>query len=142
MANTPVALAPMTDAELAALLDKLEIIEPYIAAVRTLAHERLEAGAALPGWKLVPKRATRKWKDEDVAWRIIVDRATDPAAFQQTRIASPAQAEKAGGKKFYAEHLAPLVEAVSSGTTLAPTDDPRPALETQAASVFRLPFPI
>ena len=53
---------------------------------------------------------------------------------------SPAQAEKAGGKDFYRDVLAPLVEAVSSGTTLAPTDDPRVEIDRKPQTVFRLPF--
>lgn len=136
----PHGIVQMTDDELAALLDKLEVIEPLIAAVRDLAHDRLEKGRQIPGWKLVAKRATRKWKDEQAAWQTIVAKRPDASRFQVTTVMSPAQAEKAGGKDFYRDVLAPLVEAVSSGTTLAPTDDPRAEIDRKPQTVFRLPF--
>ncbi len=45
-------------------LAQADLLEQWIGDLRALAHQALEHGVAVPGWKLVDKRATRKWKVE------------------------------------------------------------------------------
>jgi hypothetical protein len=43
------------------------MLEQWITDVRGLAHQVLDAGKPVPGFKLVAKRATRQWADDDQA---------------------------------------------------------------------------
>ena len=79
----------------------------------------------MPGYKLVPKRATRQWVNEDKAVAFLSSAGVE--AWGEPKALSPAQAEKAL-KKAKIELPADLVVAVSTGNTLAPESDPRPAV--------------
>jgi hypothetical protein len=75
---------------------------------------------------LVNKRATRQWANEDVADDVL--RHLMPVAeLYVSKMVSPAQAEKVL-KKLDTKLPDDLVIAVSSGSTLAREDDPRPAV--------------
>jgi hypothetical protein len=93
--------------------------------LQQLAHGLIEEGASVPGWKLVNKRATRQWTDEDKASDFLEANGVYP--LQEPKVISPAVAEKALKK---AKIALPddLVVAVSTGSTLAPESDPRPAV--------------
>ena len=99
-------------------LANAEILENWIKDMRALAFQVLESGSAVPGYKLVAKRATRSWADESKAVELLGD-----AAFKK-EIVSPAQAEKLLKTKLPPE----LVVSISSGSTLAEESDPRPAV--------------
>jgi hypothetical protein len=84
----------------------------------------MENGVRLPGYKLVSKRATRQWVDEEKA-RIILRDHLRKEELLVTKLVSPAQAEKALRKRnLYLP--SDLVVSVSTGNTIAPEDDPRP----------------
>jgi hypothetical protein len=53
---------------LGAALKTAEVLEGWIEDLRSLATRVLEGATPVPGWKLVAKRATRKWIDEDKAY--------------------------------------------------------------------------
>lgn len=107
--------------KLAQYLDQVPMVEEFIKDLQALAHQMLEEGRKVPGWKLVNKRATRKWTDEAAAIAFLTQAGVEP--FEE-KIISPAVAEKAL-KKAKIELPADLVVAVSSGSTLAPESDPR-----------------
>jgi hypothetical protein len=111
---------------LAAAVRDADVLEDWIKDVRALAHQLLEQGLPVPGYKLVPKRATRQWVDEDKAKEVLTD-FLSPEELTVSKLVSPAQAEKAL-KKRKIDLPGELVVAVSSGNTLAPESDPRPAV--------------
>jgi len=130
----------LSNDDLAAILDKAEIIESWIEKVRATASNRIDHGQRVPGWKLVAKRAQRKWADAEKAEKALMMQAPISEIFTR-KLKSPAQAEallktKAMTKEGIAVFLAPLVSKESSGTTLVPADDPRPAVDTSAAAAF------
>ena len=106
-------------------LDQADILEQWISDLRQLAYGLMEEGKAVPNWKLVHKRATRQWIDEDKAVAFLSGVGVE--AWGEPKPLSPAQAEKAL-KKAKIELPADLVVAVSTGSTLAPEKDPRPAV--------------
>jgi hypothetical protein len=107
-------------------LGNCDLLEQWITDLRALAHCMLDAGVQVPGWKLVNKRATRQWANEDVADDVL--RHLMPVAeLYVSKMVSPAQAEKVL-KKLDTKLPDDLVIAVSSGSTLAREDDPRPAV--------------
>lgn len=111
--------------QIAGYLDQAELLEQFISDLRGLATQLLEAGKPVPGWKLVPKRALRQWVNEDDTRKALAEIGLSEQDMTVTKLVSPAQAEKVLGKK------RPLPDglavAVSSGNTLAPESDPRPA---------------
>lgn len=97
--------------------------------IKERAHALLEQGAIIPGYKLVNKRANRSWKDEDKTLRYLAKVGLPAPERHVKKIVSPAQAEAALKKAGLPADLPKsLVESVSSGTTLAPESDKRPAV--------------
>jgi hypothetical protein len=114
-------------ARLGEMLEQAPLIEDYLLEVRLMAQQILENGLPVPGFKLVQKRATRQWIDADKAMAALSRLGLDETELTETKLVSPAQAEKAL-KKRKIELPDELVVAVSTGTTLAPEKDPRPAV--------------
>jgi hypothetical protein len=105
-------------------LKNADLLEDWIKSIRELAHRMADEGQIkFDDWKLVNKRGTRKWTDIKKAEAALRESGIDP--FAPAEVLSPAQAEKAL-KKVKKELPVDLVVSVSSGSTLAPRDDPRP----------------
>ncbi len=120
------AIERYSPAQIAEFLTKAPLVEQQISAVREFAYQQaLHHGVDFPGWKLVEKRATRHWRDEDAAREAF---GNLPGALTAPEIRSPAQIEKLVGKKKFGAHAAELVEKKSSGYTLTPVEDNRPAI--------------
>jgi hypothetical protein len=113
--------------QLAAALDLADKLESFISDARKLAQERLEKNMPVPGYKLVSKRATRQWADEHKAVNALIMCGLPSDQIYKAELISPAQAEKVL-KKSKLALPDDLVVAVSSGNTLAPESDPRPAV--------------
>ena len=105
------------------------LAEEWAKSVRELAQQMLENNAPVPGWKLVPKRATRQWVNDEGAREALEQMGLDNSELMVTELKSPAQIEKVL-KKHKLELPADLVVAVSTGQTIAPESDPRPAVLT------------
>lgn len=121
----------MSGEALAEALGKAHLLKNWLRALDEYAHAEAMAGRIPPGYKLVPKRATRKWAAgaEDLL-------PLGEADLYERVLKSPAQVEKLMPGKSKAERAAalePFVVKESSGTNLVPVDDPReparPALE-------------
>jgi hypothetical protein len=110
-------LAPtkeLSESEIATWLEQGELVEAFYEELKKVATKRLEDGAAVPGWNLVPKRAIRKWSEGADLTILPLDYEQ---LYKEEKI-TPAQAEKLLGKKD--KHLLDdLTEKVSSGLTLA-----------------------
>jgi len=120
------ALDIMPVDQIAHYLDQVPMLENFIKELQQLAHGLIEEGKAIPGWKLVNKRATRQWNkpDMEVAQHLIELGVSPDETMTEPKIISPAAAEKLL-KKAKKDLPSDLVVAVSSGSTLAPEDDPR-----------------
>jgi hypothetical protein len=122
-------LVNLDAAMLGAYLKNAELLEDWIKDLRALAFGMLEKNVAVPGYKLVSKRATRKWTDDSKAKEALLGMGLKESVVVETSIMSPAQAEKALKKRF-SELPEDLIKSESSGTTLAPESDPRPAVQS------------
>jgi len=109
------------------VLARAELLESFINDARTLAQARLEKGMPVAGYKLVPKRATRQWADEKAMHLTWLNAGVDTTVYQEIKLRSPAQMEPVC-KKLGVPFPANQVVSVSSGNTLAPESDPRPAV--------------
>lgn len=101
-------------------------LEDWIKAVREMAQQALENDIAIPGFKLVPKRATRQWVNDEGALEALKEMGLELDELTETKLRSPAQLEKVL-KKHKLELPKDHVVAVSTGNTIAPESDPRPA---------------
>lgn len=106
-------------------LANADLLEDWIKDLRALATQMLEQSAAVPGYKLVPKRAMRQWVDEATAYEWLTQNFPE-AEVVETSVISPAKTDKLL-KKAKLTMPEGLVVSVSSGNTLATEDDPRPA---------------
>jgi hypothetical protein len=109
-------------------LKNAELLEDWIKDLRGLAMQLLEESLPVPGYKLVAKRGTRQWANETKALEALHDLGVPRAELlKPEELLSPAQAEKVLKKRKMALPD-DLVVSVSSGTTMAPESDPRPAV--------------
>lgn len=106
------------------LLDNADLLEQWIKDLRALAFELLDQDVKVPGYKLVAKRATRQWANDKGAVKFLTDNGVEPF---EPKLKTPAAAEKEL-KKSKVALPSDLIVAVSSGSTLAPEGDPRPAV--------------
>jgi hypothetical protein len=118
--------------------DEIELVKLWARRREEHAHAealRDPAFAASIGAKLVGKRPMRKWKDENAAVETLQLLGVPDDDIWETSMRSPAQIEKALPKKDR-KILETLAIKSSSGTVLAPMDDPRPAVDPNDAAGF------
>lgn len=128
----------LTDEELAQVLEHAEMISSWVNRVRAEVSGRIDNGGNVPGWKLVAKRATRKWIDEDITADVLIREGLSTRdIYKPAPIRSPAQMEKILKREAIKTSLLEnLITKESSGTTLVRDDDERDAVDTSAATVF------
>lgn len=106
----------------------MNLIKGWLKRREEHAHTEALRGNLPPGAKLVPKRPSRRWRDpEAAATQLQMLGVSDDDLFEPPSLRSPAQIEKAlpkGDRGVVNE----LSEKVSSGTVLAPLNDPRGAV--------------
>jgi hypothetical protein len=125
---------PYDPVELKKALDSREIVKAWLKAVDEFAYAELEAGRPIPGYKLVEKRASRKYRNGD--GEVIEALQSDPMldveqedCFEPRCLKSPAQLEKVVGKDWVAK----FTVKESSGHALVPESDKRPAVTIATA---------
>lgn len=129
-------IAPdLTGEQLAHLADRMDLIEDGIRAIRSEMFSRAQGGVKIPGWKLVAKRAVRKWggDHEVVKGRLAFQFELSPDQIVETKLRSPAQIEKLL-PKHERDALKELVVAESSGVTLARETDRRAEAAPKASA--------
>jgi hypothetical protein len=119
-------LASLDASKIGTYLKNCDLLEQWITDLRALAHQMLEADKPVPGWKLVNKRATRQWANDDQAADVLA-KVIPEAELYVNKLITPAVAEKVL-KKLGDKLPDDLIIAVSSGSTLAREEDPRPAV--------------
>jgi len=129
----PRAPETMTTTELVRVLDLVPMLEHWAAAVRAHVQAKLERGDVVPGYKLVERRATRKWADETAVVEWLHGKSLGDDEIMISKLKSPAQIEKLVGKK---NLPADFVSKVSSGYALAPDADARPEVQVNPGEEF------
>lgn len=127
----PESLPPEVFAD---VLAHLHILEDWASAMRSHAKAKLERGEEVPGFKLVQKRATRKWTSPEHVTQYMAAAGFERDEYLDEKPKSPAQLEKLFAKKKMPEELE--VVKISSGVTMVPNSDPRPAASLSAGEEF------
>ena len=121
---------------LAKTLDDLPLIEGWIKNVREFAYGEAERGSDIPDWKLVEKRALRKWVGGVTGTELTAKLGLPiEQLLDDPKLKSPAEVEKLLPKEERAK-LADVTVKESSGHTLVHESDKRPAVKLDAASAF------
>jgi hypothetical protein len=125
--------------DLADLLDKLPLVETWVAAVRVRAREVLKAGVELPGWKLVERRGRRVWTDEEQVIATLLAEGFTKEQLIATKVLSPAKVLKLIAPKRRSELTAELTKAgLLARSPVEPgmvrSDDSRPSVEPPCGS--------
>lgn len=131
----PPAPESLTREQLSKALTAFPMIEGWMKACEAYALTLGLSGDNVPGFKVVEKRATRRWVD--TAEEQLRARGVAPAdLYAEPEMRSPAQLEKQLKKKVFKEVAADLCPAVSSGYTLAPVEDAREPKRLSAHADF------
>lgn len=123
----------LTPEEIGAYMDKLPLVEEWIKSLRRHAHTMLEAGTSVPGFKLVEKRPTRRWKSQEELLDWAASQNLEDEEIFEKKIKSPAQIEKVVGKKNVPSDL---IMSVSTGLSMVSDTDRRPPVALLAADEF------
>jgi len=129
LASSALSTVPksMTSIDLGAAMLLAQQLKTWISEVVKLAQVEAEAGAAIPGFKLVNKRPTRVWTDAAAAEKLFRNAKIPVAKMFKRELISPAQAEKLD-KELYGSKLSDIVAMHSSGLTLVQDSDKRQAV--------------
>lgn len=117
-------------------LDFLPVLESWIKQVREFAYGEAQHGRTPAGYKLVAKRATRKWAESDEVVAENLECLLPEKNFYSKKLLSPAQVEKLLPKE-HKKDIECLVVKESSGHTLVHESDKRPAVFLDAKSDFK-----
>jgi len=120
LAEVPVTadIATLTPDQVSDLLDKAELVEDFITALRKQATKTLTEGGVLRGWQMAPKRATRQWTNENKALQEMLNAGIKHEQIYETSMITPAAADKLLGKD-RKQVLDSVTTKVSSGLTLS-----------------------
>jgi hypothetical protein len=123
--------------QVATILEAARLVHVWVGAVEAYAKGLAEHGTDILGWKLIAKRSTRKWVNENDASDALTF-LLEENRFAPQELLSPAQAEKAlkRAKLSKPKHWDELIEWTDPGTTLVPADDPRPAVRASAVAAL------
>lgn len=132
---TPPDPALLSDEAFNDVLSKIHLLEGFARAVWAHAEAKLHRGEPVPGWKLVQKRANRKWVDDTTVLNYFLQHPSGFTADDVCKpptLKSPAQMEKVQGigKNGIPDEL---ITKESSGLTVVPVSDKRPAFTPTAA---------
>lgn len=126
----------MTNAQIAKALESIPLLRSWIADIEGYTVRQLMQGQAVGEYKLVEGRTSRRWGVQgEQLDRAVVDAGVPIEDLYVTELRSPAQVEKALGKRRF-KLIEDYVERVPGRATLAPGSDKRPALAVSAAAEF------
>ncbi len=130
---------PFTVEDLEKALDLVPVMEQWCKSVHEFAYAQAEQGKVnLTRYKLVAKRATRKWQDPEkalAALRMLTNLADD-RLLSPPVLRSPKQIEDCLSGKAEKSVLDDLTVKESSGHSLVHITDKRPAVALDAKSAF------
>jgi uncharacterized protein DUF2800 len=128
---------PYDPAKLAAALGMRDAVKAWLKNIDEFAYREAEAGRCPPGYKLVAKRATRSWESDGRASELLSDLGlTDAQIYEPRAVRSPAQIEALFPRKALPADVTAIVRKESSGHTLVPESDARPAAKPAAVTEF------
>lgn len=116
--------AALTQEELMAFYKDLPILESQIKATKEYILAELLRGHKMPGYKVVYGRANRKWRDEALAAKYLMEKyELDPDDMYETKFRSPAQIEKICKEVKKDEEFSTFIEVPQGQPKVVAEDD-------------------
>jgi hypothetical protein len=116
----------ITPEEVAEAIKASAVYEKYLHDLRAYAMQELLRGGNIPGYKLVEGRSIRRWKDPEETANKLVDHGMPFEDVFESKLVSPAKAEKLNRKIRKAEWFQELIEKPPGKPQMAPETDKRP----------------
>ena len=113
----------LTNEEIGMVLDKAEALASWAEDVKSYAFKEALSGHAIPGYKLVEGRSTRKYSDEVKVSSILINAGYDPF---EKKLMGITTLTKLIGKNKFVELVEPYIVKPAGKPTLVKEDDPRP----------------
>lgn len=129
-------VAEMSPVEIKNILDNATLIMDWVKGVMSHAHLQAEGGKEIPGYKLVQRRSTRKWVDEERAFSEL-NKKYKLTDLYDMKFKSPTQMEKVIPKK----ELKDMIMKYDNGTALVPEGDKRQAVKSSVEADFKPQIP-
>lgn len=138
----------MDDAQIRQIMEAAPLMRQLLEGVEKEALRRLKAGQTIPGLKLVNGKGSRSWSltEAEIAEKL-VKMGVPKSAVYETKLVSPAKAEKLTWKKKDGTQMqlsdrqlktmeTEYVTKLAGALTVVPESDNRPAVVTNAAPLF------
>jgi hypothetical protein len=138
----------MDDAQIRQIMEAAPLMRQLLEGVEKEALRRLKAGQTIPGLKLVNGKGSRSWSltEAEIAEKL-VKMGVPKSAVYETKLVSPAKAEKLTWKKKDGTQMqlsdrqlktmeTEYVTKLAGALTVVPESDGRPAVITNAAPLF------
>ena len=127
---------PQTTEQLAKALKWIPTLQSWIKSVTEYCYQKANSGETIPGYKLVEKRATRKWIDTEKVVEFLEEYDfKEDEIYEPLKIKSPAQLDKLIPKQ-ECHVLDPYISKKSTGLTLVVESDKRPSVKSLAEVEF------
>jgi hypothetical protein len=120
----------LTSAEIAKVLNVVDVFSSWAKEVRTFATARLAQGLVLPGYKLVRQKADRRWVNTDA---VVSQLACLGDRLFTKKLISPAGAEKVIKELKVNVTIDGLWDKPDGGVIIASESDKRKAVEPSTA---------
>lgn len=123
--------------KLASALEQRDALKAYLSKLDEFAYQEMNRGVNIPGWKLVEKRGRREYKNPELTLNTLKAAGIpDKDMLTTPELKSPAQLEASIDKRYKAL-IAEHTEMRSSGLTIAPVTDKRPAVTKRPEDEFQ-----
>lgn len=121
--------AQMDVSDIATILERSEIYDSWLSAVKQYAVQLMTAGAQIPGWMLTTSNTHRRWKEEpaQVVPELVKLGLKTENLYSEPKLKSPAQVEKLLPKAQRAS-INTLAEKPPGAVVLTRADASRPAI--------------
>lgn len=114
--------------ELCAAAGQIETVEAWLKSTKEEMYLQGTRGVKIDGWKIVDKKANRKWDDAEGAEAEMRKKGMRVKDIKKTALITAPQAVTLAKKNKVKIDLDPFIIKTSSGTTLAPDSDDREAV--------------
>ncbi|WP_396232427.1 DUF2800 domain-containing protein [Acinetobacter baumannii] len=132
--NATAQVVSATNAQLSRMYAVIPLLEGWIKAVDSAVHQKMHAGEAIPGFKMVQgKKGNRAWTDAEEAEKLLKSMRLKTEQMYDLKLISPTKAEalkkdEAIGPRQWTK-IEALITQADGKPTVAPESDKRPALD-------------
>lgn len=132
--NATAQVPSLENEQLSRMYAVIPLLEGWIKAVDSAVHQKMHAGEAIPGFKMVQgKKGNRAWTDAEEAEKLLKSMRLKTEQMYDLKLISPTKAEalkkdEAIGPRQWTK-IEALITQADGKPTVAPESDKRPALD-------------